>query len=64
MAKATKQTYTLMVKINLDLGVKISADSLENAIAQGRELGVEDVINFDHDYNDGSIKLSGAYLHD
>lgn len=49
----------VVVKVWTDIEIK--ADTLEEAIAEGRKLKVQDVVSFDTSYNDGSIEVVGAF---
>jgi len=60
--KNLKKTFNAYVRINVEVGVKIAADSLEDAIAQAQKYDVTDVIDLGgHDYNDGAILVTGAF---
>ena len=53
--------FIIAVKVILDTTVEIKAESLEEALKQGRELGLRDVVEFDGDFNDGSIEVTGVF---
>ena len=65
MAKKTevdRPQFEVIYNITLDLGVTIIADSLEDAIERGRQLGVCDLIDLGtHTYNDGTVEVSGVW---
>lgn len=60
MGKKLKE-YFVSVKVLVDTTVTVRAESFEDALIKGRELDVKDVVEFDTDYNDGSIEVSGVY---
>lgn len=55
------KTYQVMVHVNLDTVVEVKAESLEDAIARGREFKMKDVVDFDTDWVDGDITVNGVY---
>lgn len=61
---AKYKTYTIQLKVMVDTCLDIKADSYEDAIKKAREIGVKDVVDFDTDYNDGSIAVVGVYNFD
>ena len=56
--------YTVNVKVTVDTNVTINAPSYEEALVKARELGVKDVVEFDTDFNDGSIAVTGIWNFD
>lgn len=60
MAKKNK-TFNVTVKVTVETVIDISAESYEQALEKAREYSVKDVVDFDTDYNDGSIEISGIY---
>ena len=59
--KQKRKRYTVQMKLDLLLDTEVSADSLEDAIAQARQIGVRDIVEFDAGYNDGEIKVVGVF---
>lgn len=55
------RTYEISVKVTVDTNISISAKTYEEALQKARALEVKDVVEFDTDYNDGSIAITGVY---
>jgi hypothetical protein len=55
------KTFTVQVTVEVFTTVEIKAASLEEAITEARKLGVKDVVEFDGEFNDGSIEVTGAF---
>ena len=54
-----RQRFVAMVKVTIDTMVPLRAKSFEDAIVEARALKEKDVVEFDTDFNDGSIEVSG-----
>lgn len=61
MTKKKINSYTVSVDITLSTTVDIKAESFEEALAEARELKVPDVVEFEGDYCDGDIAVSGVF---
>lgn len=61
--KSKSKTFIVSVAFSVDLGVSVSADSLEQALEKARALKVVDILDLDGlEYNDSSeIKVSGLF---
>lgn len=60
MAKK-KKTYNVSFNIEVFTSIEVSADSLEDALAQAREFGVTDVIDIPGEHIDSSLEVTGVY---
>jgi hypothetical protein len=61
--KQKKGQVTAYFSIVLEVGMKMSAATLEDAVRDAQALGVVDVVDLKGlDYNDGSIKVTGVYV--
>lgn len=57
-----KSRYSIMATMKVDAGIIITADSLEDAIAEARELKVTDFIEFVDEYlNEDTFRITGVY---
>jgi SHS2 domain-containing protein len=63
MGKDSKtKRVNVTFRVNLDVGMEISASSLEEALEKARAMNVTDVIDFTGlDHNDSSIQVVGAW---
>lgn len=60
--KASQQQFTVSYEIKLFVGETIAAESLEAALAFGRERRANDVVDLDGlEYIDGEIEVKGVY---
>lgn len=59
--KKKLKIFSVSLLVKVDTNIKIQADSLEQAIEKARLYEVKDIVEFDTEYNDGSIKVTGAY---
>lgn len=59
--KPKHKTYDVSVKVVVDTTISITASSYEEALTKARELGVRDVVEFDTDFNNGSVAITGVY---
>jgi hypothetical protein len=60
MSKKLK-TYNIMAKLILDVDITIKADSLEDAISRSKELKEYDFVEFNGNFLDGSMTITGAF---
>lgn len=56
-----KKTYYITAKLLLEVGINISADSLEDAVQQSKTLKELDFVKILGDYNDGNMKINGVF---
>lgn len=56
-----KKNYTAYFKVVVDLSIEITAESYEQALEKARKINVRDMVDFDADYEDGSIAVTGMY---
>lgn len=62
MPKPVLKEFVVSVKLNLDVAVTVSADSLEAAIVQVRELKPGDIVGLDDvDLNDYDSLVTGVF---
>lgn len=61
MKKAKKKTFNIQVQVNVMTDITVTADSMEEALEFGRSQGVRDVVDFEGDYIDGDIKVTGVF---
>lgn len=59
-----KNSYDVMVRVEVETNISIRASSYEEALEQARQLGVKDVVEFDTDFNDGNIRVTGIFIND
>jgi hypothetical protein len=62
--KLKQKTFNVMVRLNLDVGFEISAESLQAAIAKAEALTVSDIIDFKElglDHNDSDKTITGVF---
>ena len=57
----TLKTFSVNADLKIWAGIEIKAESLEDALEQGRKLKELDFITVKGEFLDGSIKLSGLY---
>lgn len=57
------RTFTVMLTLtDVTVDVTISAESLEDAIAKGKELNMrKDILREDIGWNDGHLKVTGVF---
>lgn len=60
MAKHLK-SFNVMAKLQLECGIDVKAESLEDAIDKARQLKELDFVDMKGDFNDGSIKVFGVW---
>lgn len=63
---AKKQTFSIMVKAILEFNIDVVAESLEDAVAQAKDLKIGDIdaaLPADG-YNDYSIDVQGVFRND
>lgn len=61
MAKGKKR-YTIVAKLEVEADVEITADSLEDAVAQARTLKVPDFVSFTGEFVDGKdVEIKGVW---
>lgn len=59
---AKKNTnYTVLVKVELETELQISAQSFEEALNKARELQTVDIVSFDTSHNDSSVEVVGVF---
>lgn len=61
MATKKRKEFTINFLIKLDTSIQIEATTFEEALEKARTKGVRDMIEFDSEYSDGSIKVIGVY---
>ena len=61
MSKAKKKSYTVYFKLNIEIDLDVSAESYEMALEKARGYMVKDLVDFDHNFNDGSVAVIGVY---
>lgn len=63
MTKPKQSTFYLQFKLKLDIGFEVKAASLEDALAQARDMKVADIVDFQAngwDHNDSEApQLTG-----
>lgn len=63
MAKKNKY-YTVCVEINLSTDVEIVAESFEDALIKAKEYKTTDIVTFNGNHNDSSIKVIGVFVNE
>lgn len=53
--------YNVMVSVKVDTAIEVKASSFEEALERVRDYKVKDVVEFDTDFIDGDIKITGVY---
>jgi hypothetical protein len=61
MAKRTMNTYTVYAIVEMNVAVKIEADSLSDAVERSKSLKEYDFVKPLGDFNDGAIEISGVF---
>lgn len=62
MAKTPSlKPYYIMGKVNLDMNLKINAESLEDALARSKSLKDSDFAECLGELNEGSVKITGVF---
>ena len=61
MAVKKQKTFTVHFDLKLVTTLDLRADSLEEAIAKAREYGVKDLVEFESDYIDGEVEVTGVF---
>ncbi|HKZ41351.1 MAG TPA: hypothetical protein VJ044_10345 [Candidatus Hodarchaeales archaeon] len=61
MAVKKQKTFTVQFDLKLVTTLDLRADSLEEAIAKAREYGVKDLVEFESDYIDGEVEVTGVF---
>jgi hypothetical protein len=56
--------YTIMVKPNVELGVTVSGESLDEALNKARELSIEDILTGYDELMDYDINIRGVWERD
>jgi hypothetical protein len=59
--KQTLKTFHVNARINLDTTIEISAKDLDEAVAKGKTLDINDFIEIVGDHNDSSFRVSGIF---
>lgn len=61
--KVVKASYTVYTRVNIQVGVAVEADSLEDAVAASRKFTVTDILDFQgHDFLDGDdLVIEGVF---
>jgi len=57
----TTKSFSIYATLTVDVGVDIQANSLSDAIERSKELEVTDFITILGEYNDGKLKITGAF---
>lgn len=60
MAK-TLQEFIITANLKLQVDISIKAESLEDAVQKSQTLIVPDFVSIKGEYNDGVLKITGAY---
>ena len=61
MAVKKQKTFTVQFDLKLVTTLDLRADSLEEAITKAREYSVKDLVEFDSDYIDGEVEVTGVF---
>lgn len=56
-----QKVYNVSVKVKVDTILEIKAASFEEALQKAAGYGVKDVVEFDTDYCDGEIEVTGVF---
>lgn len=62
MATAKKALFTAWVTLRLEIGIPVTASTMEEALKAAKELKVHELIDFDAnkwDHNDSEMKITG-----
>ena len=59
MSKRLK-SFFVFAKLNLDLGITIRAESLEEAIAASKSLQEKDFVDIYEEFNSGDMRITGV----
>ena len=55
------EEFIITANLKLQVDITISAVSLEDAVQKSQALDVSDFVNIKGEYNDGTLKITGAY---
>ena len=55
------QDFIITANLKLQVDITIKAESLEDAVQKSQTLNVSDFVNIKGEYNDGNLKITGAY---
>lgn len=62
MSKSKKlKTFVISAKVTVDTTCEVKAETLEEAIELGRQLGVHDFVDIRGDHNDSSLVVTGLF---
>lgn len=60
--KAIGRSYEISLRINVEVGVTVAAESLEDALVQAKNFKVSDVIDFNgNSHNDSDIAVTAVF---
>ena len=59
--KKTAKTFNIQAKITLDTGINITANTLEDAMAEARTFDIHQFIDLLGDHNDSSVTITGLF---
>jgi len=54
-------SFTVYAKVEIDCGIEIKAESLEDAVAQAHKLTETDFVDIFYKYQDGKLKITGVF---
>lgn len=60
----TQDTYNVMIKLSLDIGLEIKAANLADALTKAQAWKINDIVNFQElgwDHNDSSMEITGVF---
>lgn len=55
------EEFIITANLKLQVDITIRAESLEDAVQRSKELKVHDFVSIKGEYNDGVLKITGAY---
>lgn len=58
------KTFTVGEKLNLYVGIDVTAKSLEEALQKASNFGVDDFVTIDGEYLDGQFKFNSIWEND
>lgn len=54
-------SFTVYAKVEVDCGIDIKAESLEDAVSKANELKETDFVDVLDEYQDGKLKITGVF---
>jgi hypothetical protein len=56
------ETYCIQAQLKLMVSIEVSAHDLDEALAMSKDKDVQDFVEIQGDYIDGSHRVTGVYL--